>query len=105
MKEPIGRIAILKRCVYASLETNIGRDDEFQVSKGMEFQSMHVQMNEKVLWPRDVQITITEMERRSESDDLVDTECDRKLLQSYAGRSIVSVFMWENGVCNQFVVW
>ena len=39
--------AILKRCVL-SLERNIGREDEFRVSGGSEFQS-HGLMKEKAL--------------------------------------------------------
>ena len=38
MGKSIGRNAILKRCVL-SLEQNIGREDEFRVSGGSEFQS------------------------------------------------------------------
>ena len=38
MGKSLGRNAILKRCVL-SLERNIGREDEFRVSGGSEFQS------------------------------------------------------------------
>ena len=42
--------AILKRCVL-SLERNIGKEDEFRVSGGSEFQSRGP-MTEKALLPR-----------------------------------------------------
>ena len=38
MGKSLGRNAILKRCVL-SLERNIGKEDEFRVSGGSEFQS------------------------------------------------------------------
>ena len=68
-----GGNAILKRCVL-SLERNIGREDEFRVSGGSEFQSRGP-MTENALLPSD-DLTYG-MERTSESEDLVETECDR----------------------------
>ena len=62
----------MKRCVL-SLERNIGKEDEFRVSGGSEFQSRGP-MTEKALLPSD-DLTYG-MERTSESEDLVDTECD-----------------------------
>ena len=62
----------MKRCDF-SLEQNIGREDEFRVSGGSEFQSCGP-MTEKALLPSDDQIY--GMERASESEDLVETECD-----------------------------
>ena len=62
----------MKRCVL-SLERNIGREDEFRVSGGREFQSRGP-MTEKVLLPSDDQTY--GMERTSESEDRVETECD-----------------------------
>ena len=64
--------AILKRFVL-SLEGNIGKEDKFQVSVGCEFQSRGP-MTEKVLLPSD-DLTYG-MERTSESEDRVETECD-----------------------------
>ena len=64
----------MKRCVL-SLERNIGKDDEFRVSGGSEFQSLGP-MTEKALLPSDDRTY--GMERASE------TECDgneRLLLQ------------------------
>ena len=60
-------------CVL-SLERNIGREDEFRVSGGSEFQSCGP-MTGKALLPSD-DLTYG-MERTSESEDLVETECDR----------------------------
>ena len=62
----------MKRCVL-SLERNIGRDDEFWVSGGSEFQSRGP-MTEKALLPSDDRTY--GMERTSESEDRVETECD-----------------------------
>ena len=62
----------MKRCVL-SLERNIGREDEFRVSRGSEFQSRGP-MTEKALLPSD-DLTYG-MERTSESEDRVETECD-----------------------------
>ena len=56
-----------------SLERNIGREDEFRVSGGSEFQSRGP-MTEKALLPSD-DLTYG-MERTSESEDHVETECD-----------------------------
>ena len=56
-----------------SLERNIGREDEFRVSGGSEFQSRGL-MTEKDLLPSDDRTY--GMERTSESEDLVETECD-----------------------------
>ena len=58
----------MKRCVL-SLERNIGREDEFQVSEGSEFQ-----MTEKALLPSDDRTY--GMEKTSESEDRVETECE-----------------------------
>ena len=58
----------MKRCVL-SLERNIGREDEFWVSGGSEFQS-HGPMIEKALLPNDDRTY--GMKRTSESEDLVE---------------------------------
>ena len=55
----------MKRCVL-SLERNIGREDEFRVSGGSEFQSRGP-MTEKALLPSD-DLTYG-MERTSESEE------------------------------------
>ena len=65
----------MKRCVL-SLEQNIGREDEFRVSGGSEFQRRGP-MTEKALLQSD-DLTYG-MERTSESEDRhhrVKTECD-----------------------------
>ena len=63
----------MKRCVL-SRERNIGREDEFRVlSGGSEFQSRGP-MTEKALLPSDDRTY--GMERMSESEDRVETECD-----------------------------
>ena len=62
----------MKRCVL-SLERNIDREDEFQLSGGSEFQSRGP-MTEKALLPSD-DLTYG-MERTSESEDRVETEND-----------------------------
>ena len=62
----------MKRCVL-NLERDIGKEDEFRVSGGSEFQSRGP-MTEKALLPSD-DLTY-EMERTSELEDLVETECD-----------------------------
>ena len=67
-----GGNAILKRCVL-SLERKTGREFEFRVSGGSEFQSRGP-MTENALLPSD-DLTYG-MERTSESEDLVETECD-----------------------------
>ena len=56
-----------------SLERNIGKEDEFWASGESEFQS-HGPMAEKALLPSDDRTY--GMERTSESEDLVETECD-----------------------------
>ena len=62
----------MKRCVL-SLDWNICKEDKFRVSGGIEFQSRGP-MTEKALSPSD---DLTHgMERTSESEDLVETECD-----------------------------
>ena len=62
----------MKRCVL-SLERNFGKEDVFRVSGGSEFQSLGP-MTEKALLPSD---DLTQgMERTSESEDLVERECD-----------------------------
>ena len=55
------------------MEWNIGKEDEFQVSGGNEFQS-HGPMTEKALLPSNDRTY--GMERTSESEDRVETECD-----------------------------
>ena len=65
----------MKRCVL-SLERNIGREDEFRVSGGSEFQSRGP-MTEKAHLPSD-DLTYG-MERTSELEDRVETECDGNL--------------------------
>ena len=62
----------MKRCVL-SLGWNIGREDEFRVSGESEFQSRGP-MTEKALLPSDDRTY--GMERTSESEDRVETECD-----------------------------
>ena len=62
----------MKRCVL-SLGRNIGREDEFRVSRGSEFQSRGP-MTEKYFLPSDD--PTYGMERTSESEDRVETECD-----------------------------
>ena len=62
----------MKRCVL-SLERNIGKEDEFRVSGGSEFQSRGP-MTKKALLPSDDRTY--GMERTSESEDLVETVCD-----------------------------
>ena len=61
----------MKRCVL-SRERNIGKEDEFLVSEGSEFQRRGP-MTEKALLPSDDPYG---MERTSESEDLVETECE-----------------------------
>ena len=56
----------MKRCVL-SLEQNSGREDEFRVSGGIDDR-------EKALLPSD-DLTYG-MDRTSESEDRVETECD-----------------------------
>ena len=56
-----------------NLEQNIGKEDEFRVSEGTEFQNSGP-MIEKALLPKDD--WTYGMERTSESEDLVETECD-----------------------------
>ena len=72
MGKSLGRERNLKRCVL-SLERNIGREDEFRVSGGSEFQSLGP-MTVKALLPSDDRTY--GMERTSESEDRVETECD-----------------------------
>ena len=62
----------MKRCVL-SLKRNIGREDEFRVSEGNDFQRRGP-MTEKALLPSDDRTY--RMERTSESEDRVETECD-----------------------------
>ena len=59
--------------MFWSLERNIGKEDEFRVSGGSEFQSRGP-MTEKAFLPSDD--LIYGMERTSESEDLVETKCD-----------------------------
>ena len=79
MGKSLGGNAIFKRCVL-SLEQNIGKEDEFRVSGGSEFQSRGP-MTEKALLPSD-DLTYG-MERTSESEDLVETECDVTEMKDY----------------------
>ena len=72
MGKSLGRNAILKRCVL-SLERKIGKEFEFRVSGGSEFQSRGP-MTENALLSSDDRTN--GMERTSESEDLVETECD-----------------------------
>ena len=72
MGKSLGRERNFERCVL-SLERNIGGEDEFQVSGGSEFQSRGP-MTEKALLPSDD--LPYGMERTSESEDRVETECD-----------------------------
>ena len=58
-----------------SLERNIGREDEFRVSGGSDFQSRGP-MTEKALLPSDDRTY--GMDRTSESEDRVETEFDGK---------------------------
>ena len=58
-----------------SLGTEISREDMFRVSGGSEFQSRGP-MTEKALLPSD-DLTYG-MERTSESEDCIETECDGK---------------------------
>ena len=67
-----GGNAILKRCVL-SLERKTGKEFEFRVSGRSEFQSRGP-MTENALLPSD-DLTYG-MERTSESEDLVETECE-----------------------------
>ena len=62
----------MTRCVL-SLERNINREDEFRVSGVSEFQSLRP-MTEKAFLPSD-DLTYG-MERTSESEDRLETECD-----------------------------
>ena len=72
MGKSLGRERNLKKCVL-SLERNIGREDEFRVSGRSEFQRRGP-MTEKALLPSDDRTY--GMERTSESEDRVETECD-----------------------------
>ena len=56
-----------------SLERKVGKEFEFRVSGGSEFQSCG-QMTEKALLPSDDRTY--GMDRTSESEDRVETECD-----------------------------
>ena len=55
-----------------SLERKVGKEFEFRVSGGSEFQSRGP-MTEKALLPSDLTYG---MDRTSESEDRVETECD-----------------------------
>ena len=72
MGKSLGRECNFKRDIL-SLERNIGKEDEFQVSEGSEFKSRGP-MTEKALLPSDDRTY--GMERTSELEDLVETECD-----------------------------
>ena len=63
----LGGNEILKRCVL-SLERNIGREDEFRVSVGSEFQGRGPMQRKPFC-------RTFEMKRKSESEDLRETEC------------------------------
>ena len=56
-----------------SLERNIGREDKFRVSGGSEFQSCGPMTEKAFLLSDDLTYG---MERTSESEDHVETECD-----------------------------
>ena len=62
----------MKRCVL-SLERNIGKGDEFRVLGGSEFKSRGP-ITEKALLPS--YDRTYGMDRTSESEDRVETECD-----------------------------
>ena len=62
----------MKRCVL-SLERNISREGEFRVSGGSEFQSRGPMTQKALLLSDD---RTYGMERKSESEDRVETECD-----------------------------
>ena len=62
----------MKRYVL-SLERKIGREDEFRVSGGSEFQSRRPTTEKALLLSYD---WTHGMERTSESEDRVETECD-----------------------------
>ena len=62
----------MKRCVL-SLEREVGKEFEFRVSGGSEFRSPGP-MTEKALLPSD-DLTYG-IERTSESENRVETECD-----------------------------
>ena len=63
----------MKRCVL-NLERKTGREFEFRVSEGSEFQSRGP-MTEKARLPSD-DLTYGMEKKTSESEDLVETECD-----------------------------
>ena len=73
----------MNRCVL-SLEQKTGREFEFRVSGGSEFQSRGPKIVNALLQSDDLTYV---MERRSESEDLVETECDgnERLLSRYVG--------------------
>ena len=97
------------RGVFWALERKTGREFEFRVSGGSEFQSLGP-MTEKrsfVKWWSDSM----DLERTSESEDLVETECDwtheRLLYQVDTCRLlndlwIVYLYVDEDRVCIQF---
>ena len=72
MGKSLGRESNFERCVL-SLERKVGKEFEFRVSGGSEFQSRGP-MTEKALLPSD-DLTYG-MDRTSESEDRVETECD-----------------------------
>ena len=73
MGKSLGRERNFEEVCFESgtVERNIGREDEFRVSGGSEFQSRGP---EKALLPSD-DLTYG-MKRTSESEDRVETECD-----------------------------
>jgi len=86
MHKSLGRESNFEEVCF-SLERNIGREDEFRVSGGSEFQSRGP-MTEKALLPSDDRTYGMErVQRTSESEDLVETECDgnERLLSRYVG--------------------
>ena len=93
MGKNLGRERNMKRCA-SSLERNIGREDEFLVSGGSEFQSRGP-MTEKAFLQIDGRTY--GMKRTSESEDRVETECDGndRLLHRYVGSGFVSVLYWR----------
>ena len=72
MEKSLERNAILKRCIL-SLERKIGKEFEFRVLGGHEFQSRGPMTENAVFTSDDLTYG---MERTSESEDLVETECD-----------------------------
>ena len=62
----------MNRC-FSNLKRNIGKEDKFRVSGGSDFQSPGPRTEKALLSSDDLTYG---MERTSESEDLVETECD-----------------------------